>query len=98
LFTVGATLSPSPFVELLRGRRQIVQWFTDVFQRWSRPSFSAQVLGVGDTYAVAHWRVASEAAAMDGVLVAALDARGRCTSLRAWWHESVGAPASGAAH
>ena len=25
---------------------------------------------------------------MDGVLVAALDDRGRCTSLRQWWHES----------
>jgi hypothetical protein len=89
LFTVGATFQPTPFAGLLRGRRRIVAYFAEQFARWSGASFSAQVLGVGDTYAVAHWRVASEASAVDGVLVAALDDRGRCTSLRQWWHESV---------
>ena len=98
LFTVGATLLPSPFAELLRGRRAIVRYFADQFGRWTRPSFVAQVLGVGDTYAVAHWRVASEGAALDGVLVAALDERGRCTSLRQWWHETLAAPASSTVH
>ena len=98
LFTVGATLLPSPFGELVRGRRAIVGYFADQFGRWSRASFSAQVLGVGDTYAVAHWRVASEAAAIDGVLVAALDDRGRCTSLRQWWDETLTAPASSTVH
>lgn len=98
LFTVGATFLPSPFAELLRGRRAIVGHLTDQFRRWGRVSFSAQVLGVGDTYAVAHWRIASDGAAMDGVLVAALDERGRCTSLRQWWHETVAAPSSSTVH
>ena len=93
LFTVGATMLPAPFAEMLRGRRAIVSYFADQIGRWSRPTFAAQVLGVGDTYAVAHWRVASEGAALDGVLVAALDERGRCTSLRQWWHETFPAPA-----
>jgi len=55
------------------------------------------VLGAGETYAVAHWRAtfrrADEAAArsaLDGVLMAAFDRSGRCTSLRQWWH--VGDP------
>jgi hypothetical protein len=46
---------------------------------------------------VAHWRAtfrrADEAAArsaLDGVLMAAFDRSGRCTSLRQWWH--VGDP------
>lgn len=98
LFTVGATLMPSPFAELLRGRRTIAEYLAGQFGRWSRASFSAQVLGVGDTYAVAHWRVASESAALDGILVAALDERGRCTSMRQWWHETLAAPGSSNGH
>jgi hypothetical protein len=98
LFTVGATLLPSPFADLVRGRRAIVGYFADQFGRWGRPSFAGQVLGVGDTYAVAHWRVASEGAALDGVLVAALDQRGRCTSLRQWWHETFPVPAPSTVH
>jgi hypothetical protein len=98
LFTVGATMSPAPFADLLRGRRAIVSYYADQFVRWVRPAFSGEVLGVGQTYAVAHWRVASEGAALDGVLVAALDDRGRCTSLRQWWHETITAPASAAVH
>jgi hypothetical protein len=98
MFTVGATLMPTPFAELVRGRRAIAGYFADQFGRWGSASFSAQVLGVGDTYAVAHWRVASEGAAVDGVLVAALDDRGRCTSLRQWWHETVPSPASSTVH
>jgi len=98
MFTVGATLMPTPFSELLRGRRAIAGYFAEQFGRWGRTSFSAQVLGAGDTYAVAHWRVASEGAAVDGVLVAALDDRGRCTSLRQWWHETVPSPVSSTVH
>jgi hypothetical protein len=97
LFSVGATLQPTPFSDLVRGRRAILRYFADLYGHWSRASFSAQVLGVGDTYAVAHWRVASEGAAIDGVLVAALDERGRCTSLRQWWHESAALPSASAA-
>ena len=33
---------------------------------------------------VAHWRVSSADRAADGVWVVALDARGRCESLREW--------------
>jgi len=88
LFTVGATFQPTPFSELVRGRRAIVAHFEAEFAGWSQPMFVAQVLGAGDTYGVGHWRVASADRALDGVLVAALDERGRCTSLRQWWHET----------
>jgi ketosteroid isomerase-like protein len=98
LFAGGATLQPAPFGELLRGREQIRTYFAGQFARWKRVSFSAQVLGVGDTYAVAHWRVASEAVALDGVLVAALDEHALCISLRQWWHETFASPASAAVH
>jgi hypothetical protein len=86
LFTVGATYAPDPFADVVRGRRKIVTWFGESFGGWPGATFSAQVLGVGDTYGVAHWRVSSAERAMDGVWVVALDARGRCESLRQWWH------------
>lgn len=85
-FAVSATFQPTPFAELVRGRRAIVAHFATLFGEWPDASFVAQVLGAGDTYGVAHWRVGSRDRALDGVLVVALDARGRCTSLRQWWH------------
>ena len=88
LFAVGATLQQTPFDELVRGRRAIRDHFAAEFVGWPGASFSAQVLGAGDTYGVAHWLVASGSRARDGVLVAALDDRDRCTSLRQWWHET----------
>lgn len=90
-FTVGATFQPSPFEPLVRGRGAIAAWFESELARWDRPSFVAQVLGAGETYGVAHFRVTSASRAVDGVLIAALDDRGRCTSLRHWRHEGEGA-------
>ncbi|HYI21555.1 MAG TPA: nuclear transport factor 2 family protein [Candidatus Limnocylindrales bacterium] len=86
LFVVGATFQPGPFDELVRGRQAIVGYFAGLFGEWPNASFTAQVLGVGDTYGVAHWRVASSERAIDGILLAALDEHGRCSSLRTWWH------------
>ena len=88
---VDATFQPTPFDPLLRGRRAIVAWFESEFGRWDRPSFGAQVLGAGETYGVAHFRVASTDRAVDGVMVVALDDRGRCASLRQWWHKGEAA-------
>ena len=90
LFAVGATFQPAPFDDLLRGRRAIVGWFEQEMGRWPQAAFAAQVLGAGDTYGVAHWRVTSADRALDGIMVVALDDRRRCASLRQWWHEGHG--------
>ena len=89
LFTVGATFAPDPFADVVRGRRALLAWFEEQFVAWPGAAFTAQVLGAGDTYGVAHWRVATDERAMDGIWVVALDARGRCESLRQWWHAST---------
>jgi hypothetical protein len=88
LFTVGATFAPDPFAVVIRGRRAIVAWFASAVDGWRGASFAAQVLGIGDTYGVAHWRVSAAERARDGVWVVALDARGRCESLREWSSEA----------
>ncbi|HUR15640.1 MAG TPA: nuclear transport factor 2 family protein [Candidatus Limnocylindrales bacterium] len=87
LFVVAATALPSPFADLLNGRRAIGDWLSGLFAAWPSARFTAQILGAGSTYGVAHWRVSSGSRAIDGVLVCALDGRGRCTSLRMWFHE-----------
>ena len=88
LFTVGATFAPDPFADVVRGRRAILSRFDSAVAGWRGATFAAQVLGAGDTYGVAHWRVATDERAIDGVWVVALDARGRCESLREWSSES----------
>jgi ketosteroid isomerase-like protein len=86
LFTVSATLQPTPFSPLVRGRGAIRSHFDFLFGLWRNASFAAQVLGAGDTYGVAHVRVATADQALDAILVLAIDERGRCTSFRQWWH------------
>ncbi|CAN5730539.1 hypothetical protein BH24CHL6_BH24CHL6_04760 [soil metagenome] len=94
LFALGASMQPTPFAELVRGRQLIgEQWRADL-TGLQQVHFRAQVLGAGDTYGVAHFRVSfvagegGPARLRDGVLLAALDERGQCTSMRAWWHET----------
>jgi hypothetical protein len=88
LFTVATSFAPDPFAAVIHGRRRVLEHLAELFAQWPVASFSAQVLGVGDTYGVAHWRVASADRALDGVWVVALDARGRCESLRQWSSEA----------
>jgi hypothetical protein len=88
LFAIEATYRPGPFSAVLRGRRAIRGYLESLLG--DRPSFAvtARALGVGSTYAIAHWvngwRDGDADAVEDGILLAAFDTFGRCTSLRAW--------------
>ncbi|CAN5261818.1 hypothetical protein BH24CHL7_BH24CHL7_13110 [soil metagenome] len=99
LFVLGASYQPAPFAELVRGRRQVSEHWRTLLTGMRDVHFRAQVLGVGDTYGAAHFRVSwvrpgsATATLRDGVLLAALDKRGRCTSLREWSHETADAEA-----
>jgi hypothetical protein len=92
LFALGASMQPTPFAELVRGRRLIGEHWARELEGVREVHFRAQVLGAGDTYGVAHFRVSfvageGRARVRDGVLLVAFDERGSCASLRAWWHE-----------
>jgi hypothetical protein len=88
LFAVEATYRPGPFSSVVRGRRAIRSYLESLMA--DRPSLAvnARALGVGSTYAIAHWvsgwRVGDTYPVEDGILLAAFDQFGRCTSLRAW--------------
>ncbi len=90
LFTVEATLAPDPFAPLQRGRRAVIERLMNEVAGTSGLRFEARVLGAGETYGVAHIRLISEEQTSDGVLLVAMDERGRCTALRRWSHALAG--------
>ena len=96
LFAPGATFQPSPFGELVRGRSGIAAHWAEVMSGQQAIRFQGEILGVGTTYGIAHWRVVigqhddRPIRVVDGILLAAFDRRGRATSMRGWSQEAPG--------
>jgi ketosteroid isomerase-like protein len=94
LFAPAATYQPSPFGELVRGRSRIAAHWADVMSGQEAIRFRGEILGVGTTYGIAHWRVVigqpddRPIRVVDGILLAAFDRRGRATSVRSWSQEA----------
>lgn len=86
LFTVEATFAPDPFAPLAQGRRAVVERLAGEAAESQGLRFEARVLGAGEMYGVAHVRLLSKRLALDGVILVAMDTRGRCTALRRWSH------------
>ncbi len=89
LFAVEASYRPDPFGPVLRGRRRIREHLQASLAERSSLAITARALGVGSTYAIAHWAAAWQTpsgtdAIEDAILLAAFDPFGRCTSLRGW--------------
>jgi ketosteroid isomerase-like protein len=95
LFAPGAAFQPSPFGELIRGRRRLAAHWAEVMGEQQAIRFQAEILGVGTTYGIAHWRVVfgprqnRTSRVVDGILLAAFDRQGRATSVRCWSHEET---------
>jgi hypothetical protein len=90
LFAIECGYQPTPFAPTLRGRRAIREHLAAGWGALPGLSTRAEILGVGATYGIAHWRLRWEgdervrAGEADGVLLVALDAMGRCTAVREW--------------
>src|SRR3954468_21802102 len=89
LFAVEASYRPTPFAPVVRGKRRIREAFVAAMEQRESLAVTARALGVGSTYAIAHWAAAWQTpdghdAVEDAVLLAAFDPFGRCTSLRVW--------------
>jgi hypothetical protein len=98
LFAPGATFQPSPFADLVRGRNGIAAHWAEAMSGQQAIRFQGEILGVGSTYGIAHWRVvigqhdARPIRTVDGILLAAFDRRGRAISVRIWSEEASGQP------
>jgi len=87
-------LAAVPIRGLVRGRRGIAAHWAEVVSGQQPIRFQGEILGVGTTYGIAHWRVVigqpgdRPIRVVDGILLAAFDGRGRTTSVRSWSEEA----------
>ena len=92
LFAEDAAYYETPFDEPMRGRAQISEYWSDVPRYQDEIGFSYEVLAVSGGEGVARWSAsfvrlpAGTPVELDGILLAKLDAGGRCTEFREWWH------------
>jgi hypothetical protein len=92
-FAQDGTYQVTPFVEPLRGRQAILEYWAEVARTEQDIQFEFEILGVTPVSGIAHWRASflrvppGQKTKLDGIFVISLDAAGCCTSLREWWHK-----------
>ena len=93
LFMDDGTYQVTPFVEPMRGRAEIFEYWSQVARTEGNIQFRYEVLAVTPETAIAHWwasfvivpqRLQTK---LDGIFLISLSADGRCQSLREWWHK-----------
>ena len=90
LFTEDAAYHETPFDEPMEGRAEISEYWSGVPRFQEDIRFSYEVLAASE--GIAHWSAdflrlpARTPVRLDGILLAKLDAGGRCTEFREWWH------------
>lgn len=92
LFAEDATYQETPFVEPMRGRAAIHDyWELKVVHTQEQVKFGHAVLAAADDTGIAHWwtsfvRVKSQSKVrLDGVFLLTFDANKLCRTLREWW-------------
>ena len=93
LFTEDGTYQVTPFVEPMRGRPAILQYWSNVARTEQDIQFGYEILAVTQKAGIARWWASflivpqGLQTKLDGVFLISLDADGRCRSLREWWHK-----------
>jgi len=93
LFTADANYFETPFEAPVRGREGIRDYWSDATRYQEGIEFSYEVLATTENFGIAHWhteftRLTSNfTVELDGVFLVELDADGKCTEFREWWHK-----------
>ncbi len=93
LFTEDGTYRVTPFVEAMRGRPAIFEYWSHVAQTEQEIQFGYEVLAVTAEVGIAQWWASfvivppGLQTRLDGIFLISLDADGHCMSLREWWHK-----------
>lgn len=93
LFTEEGTYQVTPFVEPMRGRAAIYEYWSHVAETERDIQFGYEVLALTPDAGLARWWASFLIAPqrlqtkLDGIFLISLDADGRCQSLREWWHK-----------
>lgn len=93
LYAEDGTYQVTPFLEPMRGRGAIRAYWDEVTATEKDVRFEYEILVATERLGIAHWRASFERTPpglktkLDGVFLIELDAGGKCTSLREWWHK-----------
>ena len=93
LYAEDGTYQVTPFVEPMRGRAAILDYWTHVAETEEQVQFSYEILAVTSEQGIARWRASfvivppGLKTKLDGIFVIALDDQGKCAWLREWWHK-----------
>ena len=86
-------LPGAPFLEPLRDRQAILEYWIEVARTEKDISFGYEILAVREQFGIARWQASfvrtppGLPTKLDGIFVISLNAEGKCTSLREWWHK-----------
>lgn len=93
LFTEDGTYQVTPFVEPIRGKQAILEYWTDVAKTEQDIQFGHEILAITPWQGIARWWASlvivppGLKTRLDGIFLISLDGNGRCHSLQEWWHK-----------
>jgi hypothetical protein len=93
LYAEDGTYQVTPFLDPLRGRQAILDYWTEVARTEETISFYYEILALTQQYGIARWHASfvrtppGLATKLDGIFMISLNTEGKCTSLREWWHK-----------
>ena len=93
LFMAHATYHETPFEAPARGREGIRDYSSDATRCQEGIEFSYEVLATTENTGIAHWhteftrQTSNSTVELDDIFQVALDADGKCTEFREWWHK-----------
>jgi len=93
LFTENGTYQVTPFLEPMRGRKAIFEYWSEVARTEEDIRFGYVVLVANGELNIARWSASfvrvppGLQTQLDGIFLISLDEEGRCKSLQEWWHK-----------
>lgn len=93
LYTENGTYQVTPFVEPMRGRKAIFEYWSNVARTEENVHFGYEILVASRELNISRWSASfvivpqGLKTKLDGIFVISLDEQGSCTSLREWWHK-----------
>lgn len=93
LFAADGTYQLTPFVEPIRGRSAIFDYWVHVAETERDIQFGHEILAVTAEAGIAQWWASflivpqGLQTKLDGIFVITLDDDGHCKALREWWHK-----------
>ena len=93
LYAEDGIYQVTPFLEPMRGRKAILEYWTNVAQTQQDIHFGYEILAVTPEHGIARWWASfvivpsGLQTKLDGIFLISLDEDGRCRSLREWWHK-----------